>query len=447
MSASTQPAPVPIRPPAKPGPGPVPMPSPVHPKPPRRWLVPAGLVLMGLLGGALYLMLKPSQATRTGSADLVRSVRATAGTLDRIVRVAGQTSARNYATIMVPVFRGPDSGRNLTLTKVAAAGTFVRKGDIVAEMDAQTLKDHLDDVEDMVQQADNNVLKKKAEQDVERESMQQNLRVAKADLDKAKLELAAGEVRTVIERELLKLSADEADAAYKQLQRDVAFKNAADAAELEILQIAVRRQNIHLNNHQSDLRRFEMKAPMDGLVVMTQTFRQGQTTQVQLGDQVRPGQPFMKIVDTSSMQVEALVSQADSSDFRVGQQATIGLDAFPGLQFPGKVYSIGALAVKGMWDTYYIRNVPVRITIDGRDARLIPDLSAWAHIRLGAGESNAIIVPREAVRTEGGQDVVYVKGQKGFEKRPVELGLKTTTQVAIRSGLKAGEEVAVGSVN
>lgn len=423
------------------------MPPPVHPKPPRRWLLPSALALMGLLGGALYLMLKPTQATRTGSTDLVRTARATAGTLERILRVAGQTSARNYATIIVPVFRGPDSGRDLTLTELAPAGSFVKKGDIVAQMDAQTLKDHIDDVVDLVQQAENDVLKKRAEQDVERESMQQNLRVAKADLDKAKLELAAGEVRTEIERELLKLSADEAEAAYKQLLRDVAFKNAADAAELKILQITVQRQKIHLNNHQNDVQKFVMRAPMDGLVVMTQTFRQGQTRQVEKGDQVHPGQPFMKIVDTSSMQVEASVSQAYSSELRVGQHATIGLDAFPGLEFPGRVYSIGALAVKGMWDTYYVRNVPVRITIEGRDPRLIPDLSAWAHVRLGAAEANGIIVPREAVRIEGDRNVVYVKGPKGFEKRVVELGLKSTTQVAVRSGLKDGEEVAIGSID
>lgn len=447
MSASAHPAPAPIRQPAPPGPGPVPVPLPVHPKPPRRWLVPTALVFMGLLGGALYLMLKPTQAAKTGSSDLVRSARAVSGTLDRVVRVAGQTSARNYAAIMVPVFRGGDSGRELTLTKLAGAGSYVKKGDTVAELDAQMLKDRIDDREDQVQQGENDVLKKKAEQDVERESMQQNLRVAKADLDKAKLDLSAGEVRTEIERELLKLSADEADAAYKQLLRDVAFKNAADAAELRILEITVQRQNILLNRHRNDLRRFTMTSPMDGLVVMTQTFRQGQTTQIQLGDNVHAGQPIMKIVDTNSMQVEALVSQADSSEFRVGQEASVGLDAFPGLQLHGKVYSIGALAVKGMWDTYYIRNVPVRIAIEGRDSRVIPDLSAWAHVRVGAGEANAIILPREAVRTQGGQNVVYVKGEKGFEKRVVELGLKTTTQVAVLSGVKAGEEVATSGVN
>jgi multidrug efflux pump subunit AcrA (membrane-fusion protein) len=167
---------------------------------------------------------------------------------------------------------------------------------------------------------------------------------------------------------------------------------------------------------------------------------------VQQGDQVFPGMPFMRIVDLRSMQVEAAVSQADASEFRVGQRATVGLDAFPGLQFSGKIYSIGAMAVKGVWDTYYIRNVPVRIAVEGSDRRLIPDLSAWAHVQLDRSEK-ATIVPAAAVRTEGGRTTVFVKQGQGFEKRVVETGLRTATRVAVLSGLKPGEEVAVGPVN
>lgn len=444
MSASTQPAPRPIRPPGQPAPGPVPVPSPAEPRRPR-WRLPLLILLAGLLGAGLYLLLKSGPATQVGSTDLIRTAGVTSGPLARVVRVAGQTSARSFAAIMVPRFRGPDSGRDLTLMKVANAGAFVKQGDVVAELDAQTLKDHIDDVNDQVEQAENDVLKKKAEQDVEWESLQQNLRVAKADRDKTKLDLSAAEVKTEVERELLKLAADESEAAYKEMQGDLANKKAADRAELRVLQLTVRKQQIHRNNHVSDLKKFNIKAPMDGLVVMLQTWRGGEMKPIQQGDDVHPGQPFMKIVDTRSMQMEAAVSQADASELRLGQVATVGLDAFPGLQFSGKIYSIGAMAVKGMWDTYYIRNVPVRIAIQGSDSRLIPDLSAWAHVHLDL-QQNATIVPAEAVRSEGGRTVVFVKRGQGFEKRPVELGLRTSTQAAVLTGLRPGERVALEPV-
>jgi multidrug resistance efflux pump len=295
-----------------------------------------------------------------------------------VVRIAGQTSARNFTTVMVPVFRGPDSGRVLTLMKAAKPGSFVKKGDVVAEFDPQSLRDHIDDVNDTVQQAENDIKKKKADQEVEWETLQQSLRVAKADLDKARLEYKTAEVKTNIERELLKLDVSEAEEAYGELQRDLANKKASDRAELRMVEITTARQKLHLGNHVHDLGRFIMRAPMDGLVVMLQMWSGGEMRQIQVGDQVEPGRQFMKIVDPSSMQLDAQVSQADSSQFRVGQTASIGLDAFPELQFHGRIYSIGALAVKGIWDTYYIRWLCPRRRCGARRAR------AWSSSRTAA---------------------------------------------------------------
>jgi hypothetical protein len=342
------------------------------------------LLLVGgaaVVAGGLWLLLRPNPVDRGGTGGAAPAAGNAAAPIARSLRISGQTSARRFATIMVPEFAGPDSGKDLVLMKAASAGAFVKKGDLVAEFDPQSLRDHIDDLRDTVQQSENDVEKKRADQEVEWEALQQRLRVAKADLDKARLEWKAAEVRTTIERELLKLSADEAEAAYKELAKDAASKQIADRAELRMLEITAQRHKVHRGNHTRDLARFTMRAPMDGLVVMLQAWRGGEMRQVQQGDQVYPGQQFMKIVDPSSMQLEAWVSQSDANLFRVGETAEIGLDAFPEARFRGNIYSIGAIAVKGMWETYYIRNIAVRISIDGRDARLIPDLSAWAHVR------------------------------------------------------------------
>jgi HlyD family secretion protein len=444
MSSLPQPAPAPATPPGHPPPRPQIVPSPTR-RGPSRWRVWALVAAAGILAGGLYLALRQGQVESAGSADLVPTASVASGPMERIVRISGQTSARNFATIMVPVFRGPDSGRDLTLMRVAKPGSFVKKGDLVAELDPQALRDHIDDLDDAVQQAENDVAKKKAEQEAAWEALQQDLRVARAEFDKARLDLRAAEVKTPIERELLQLAADEAEAAHKQLQVDVARKKAADLAELRILEISVAQQRIHRGRHVGDLAKFTMRAPMDGLVVMLQVWRSGEMKQIQEGDQVYAGQQFMRIVDTSSMQLEAVVSQADSSELRVGQEASVGIDAFPDLRLRGRIYSIGALAVKGIWDTYYIRNIPVRVKIEGRDARLIPDLSGWAHVRID-GLASATLVPAEAIHREAGAEYVLVKRGQGFERRPVELGLRTPTTVAVLSGVRAGEQVALGAV-
>jgi len=120
----------------------------------------------------------------------------------------------------------------------------------------------------------------------------------------------------------------------------------------------------------------------------------------------------------------------------------VGLDAFPELRFKGHVYSIGALAIRSGRENFYVRSVPVRIAVDGRDARFIPDLSAWADVEVERQE-NVLLVPREAVQPEGGESVVYVKGASGFEKRTVEVGSRNGTHAVVLAGLQAGEEVAL----
>jgi multidrug efflux pump subunit AcrA (membrane-fusion protein) len=302
--------------------------------------------------------------------------------------------------------------------------------------------DHLDDANDSVEQAEANIRKRKAEQEVDWGNLQQNLRVAKAGWDKARMEHQAAEVKTEIEREFLRLNAEEYAARYKQMEGDIPTSLASDKSELKILEIDRDKQSIHRDRHALDIKRFNMQAPMAGLVVMQPVFRAGEMGQIQEGDQVSAGQALMKIVDPFSMQVEATANQSDSSEFRIGQPAVVGLDAFPELRFKGRVYSIGALAVRSGRENYYVRGVPVRVAIEGRDPRFIPDLSAWADVEVERHE-NVLLAPREAVQSEGGESVVYVKGASGFEKRAVQLGRRNGTHAVVLAGLRAGEEVAL----
>jgi hypothetical protein len=444
MSAIGHPSPVPAGVPEQfPPPQRVP-PAPKRPRPWKVWLVVAVIVAGAWV--AYKLLTRPQQLQRQTVAPSVRTARLAVGTLERTLRLGGETSARNYASITVPRLRAPESRGDLVLIKLAKSGSLVKKGDLVAELDTRAAQDHIDDVASTITQAEADVSKRKAEQAMDWGNLEQTLKVAKASLDKATLDNSASEVRTPIDQELLKLAEEEAAAKYKQLQGEVAFKQAVHQAELRILDITQRRHVMHRDRHVSDIKRATFYAPMDGLVVMQTFYRGGEMSQIQLGDDVDSGQTFMKIVDTSSMQVETNVNQTESRLLRVGQPARISLDAFPGLQLQGKVYSVGAMGVRGWRENYYIRTIPVSILIEGNDPRLIPDLSAAADVVLERKE-NALILPLGALQSEKGKDVVYVKRGDRFERREVTLGMRTATQAAVLSGLEAGDDVALGEIS
>ena len=73
---------------------------------------------------------------------------------------------------------------------------------------------------------------------------------------------------------------------------------------------------------------------------------------------------------------------------------------------------------------------------------MIPDLSAFGNVVLFRKE-DALIVPAEAIRTAGGEPVVYVGSGAQFSRRKVQLGAHNNTQVEILAGVAAGEEVAL----
>ena len=348
------------------------------------WLI-AALVAGGAWAGYEFgykrSLAEKSAQTSIASIPVVKS---TQGKLEVRARLSGSSAAREYANVTAPMIRGPEGNRPMVLLKLAPSGSRVKKGDLLAAIDGQSIQDHIDDVKDFVESAEADVRKRKAELEIDWKNMQLTLAVAKSDLDKARLDAGAAEVRTEVERMLLQLNSEEAEARHKQLQSDVENTRKRQAAEMRILEITLERHKRHLGRHANDVARFSIHSPIDGLVVYQSMWGGSSMRQIETGDQVSPGQPFMKVVNPSSMMLDAKINQAESDRFRLNQNAEMRLDAFNGLVLKGHIFSIGAIAAGGMRQNFFIRNVPVRIAFDTVDHRLIPDLSGSAHGSLPA---------------------------------------------------------------
>lgn len=440
MSAFTNPAPSPVEQPDKLAP----VASPPTPKGGSAWKgwVIAALVAAG--GWAAYEYgYKRSLAEKSAQSTVaaIPVVKATQGKLEVRARISGSSAAREYANVTAPMIRGPEGNRPMVLLKLAPSGSMVKKGDLLASIDGQSLQDHIDDVKDTVESAESDVRKRKAELEIDWKNMQLTLSVAKSDLDKARLDAKAAEVRTEVERMLLQLNSEEAEARYKQLQSDVENTRRRQAAEIKILELTLERHKRHLGRHANDIARFQIHSPIDGLVVYQSMWGGSSMRQIETGDQVSPGQPFMKVVNPSSMMLEAKINQAESDRFRLGMPAEMRLDAFGGLVLKGHIFSIGAIATSSMRQSFFIRNVPIRVAFDTVEPRLIPDLSGSADVLLESSEENAVLVPLGALVEEDGKSFVQVKTAQGFTKREVKTGLRNDTHAVIASGLEPGQEI------
>jgi multidrug resistance efflux pump len=348
---------------------------------------------------------------------------------------------------------GSEGRRQQTLMMLAEAGSTVGPGTVVAEFENRWLEDHIDDRRSMLTQSQSAVEKRRAEIMITEETAAQNLRVAEAELNKARLDLRTVEVRSEIEAEKLELAVEEAEATLKQLGQEVELQKTANAAELRSLELESEKNRLHVERHNRDLERLKTQTPVGGLVVMESMYRGGgQFEQAQVGDQVNPGTFFMRVVDLSKMVVSGIVNQVDSQQVRLGQKVEVRLDAYPDLVLPGRVSSISAMASStgggSRWRAsrdQYVKGIGVEISIQAEDPRVIPDLSASADIVIDEQESR-LLVPTTAVHEKDGKSVVFVRQDEKFVEREVEIGPRNETHAVVSAGLTAGEEVALREV-
>src|SRR5271165_4372667 len=194
------------------------------------------------------------------------------------LRLAGQTSARRYSNIAAPLLGDRDS-RPFELTYLVNSGTVVKKGQTIAQLAAQSNSDLTEEAGDPAKQAKAEIVRRKAEQAIAWDTLQQSLRQAKSDADRARAERAGEGARqsgtlSDIDRELLRLNQEEADARYSKLQETVKLQRASFDAEIRILELSSERQKRRQDRRAHDLSQFVIRAPMDGLVV-TQTIVRG----------------------------------------------------------------------------------------------------------------------------------------------------------------------------
>jgi multidrug efflux pump subunit AcrA (membrane-fusion protein) len=340
--------------------------------------------------------------------------------------------------------RGSGGDFSLTIMKIAAPGAMVRKGAVIAEFDRQVQLLRLDDYRDTVTQLNANIEKMRADLQAARKAHDHIINSAKADLDKAVLDLKTAEVRSANAGEKLKLNVEDARARYQQLLKEVKLLDDSQRALISGTQIDREQARMELDRAQHNVDLMVVKAPMDGMVVLQTIWRGGDTGQAQQGDQLYSGKAFMEVIDPAAMILKVKANQVDSQRIRIGMKAKVHLDAYPGLEFPGHVAGVNALAKPSYRRPSFMGEIDVRVKVDAIDAHVIPDISASADIILDE-EPRVPVAPLGAIFFRGPSEspYVYLKTPTGWDRRDVQLGLRSNTHAAIRSGVVGGDVIAM----
>ena len=358
----------------------------------------------------------------------------------RSVRLGGTVEAVQATTIAAPRLAGQNNN-SLVIMRLIKSGTSVKPGGLLIEFDRQEqLRNSLDrraELTDFEQQ----IKKRQADENAAKASDDSTLMQAQSTRERARLELVKNEMLPRIRAEKNTLAFEEADARLKQLQETYELKRRAAAADIRIIEIRRDRSETNMKQAESNAARMQVLSPLPGVAVVKTTFKNGgNMVEFMEGDEVRPGQAVVEVVNPAVMRVRARVNQADMNDLRVGQTVRVGLDAYPDLTFKGTVDQISPIGQQSTLSPK-VRNFIVLVLVHGAHPNLMPDLTASLDVELER-TAGALVVPRDAIVGDGEHAFVRVQRGGRLEKQDVTVGAMNTHEAVITGGLQEGVTVA-----
>jgi RND family efflux transporter MFP subunit len=322
-----------------------------------------------------------------------------------VLNASGYVTARRAATVSSKV-----TGKVVEL--LIEEGMKVKEGQVVARLDDTNVKASLD-----VAQA--------------------QLESAKAALDetRAQLKQANQEFQRITELAKQHIAS--------QSDLDLAESNAKSLqAHLAQQQVDVTVAERTLITWQQQMDDMVIRAPFDGVIT---------TKDAQPGEMISPvsaGGGFTRtgigtVVDMGSLELEIDVNESYINRVEPGQSVVATLDAYPDWKIPCKVIAIIPTADRQK------STVKVRVGFDKLDPRILPEMSVKVAFReTGGGTATAVravLIPKSAVLSQDGRDVVFVVQNGRAERRAVTVIDPQGDDSVLSAGVSAGESVIVDS--
>jgi len=261
-------------------------------------------------------------------------------------------------------------------------------------------------------------------------------RAAVASLERATAE--ADVARRSLERadnlvEIGAVAKGERDRRAAEHQRAMAEVNSARAAvinlEQKLLRLGMSRKELDQARGGGDLNgaiTSAVSAPFGGVV--TEVYAAP-------GEVITPDRELFVVADLSRVWIQGDVYQKDIAKIRVGQNALITIDTYPGETFTGRVTYVSNVLDA---DT---RTAKVRCEVPNRDGRL--KVQMFARLALPVSVTrDTLVIPSRAVQDIDGVPTVFVRiDEEKFETRAVRVGPAIGELVEVLDGLKPAERV------
>jgi len=397
----------------------------------------AAVVVIAIAGAAVAMN------ARTGSAPNVTTADVTRGDFVDYIQIRGEIRPAKSVVLAAPL----QAGGELQIVKLVKQGSAVKKGDLLVEFDATQLQQRLLERKSELKTAEGEIQQVVSQQKINAEQQQTELMKARYDVERAKLDLGKRDLVSRIEYEAAKLSLGDAEQRQKEVEAKALSTKASADAELTGKRRKRDKAQYDVDRTQASIDALHLLAPADGTVNILENPRSGGPfggggVEFREGDRAWAGASILELPDLSSIHLEARLDESDRGRLKVGQTASVKIEAVPGKDFTAKVDLISVLArvdFSSGWPP--VRNFDLGLILDEKDTRIRPGMTATA--RIAADRlPNVTLVPAEAIFQKDGHPIVYLLNGSKFDEQQIEIVRRGREQAAVSAGVNPGDKLA-----
>jgi HlyD family secretion protein len=392
----------------------------------RRGPAAVGICVLAAAGGSLAV------AARGPSVETVTARR---GDLPLTVEVEGEIRALRSTEIGPPVVRDM---WEFKITKLAAEGATVRKGEPVVAFDTSQLVRNLDEKRAELAEATKRIERKVLEVEAARRDLELQLAEAESRLGKARLKNEAPEAlraRNEVRQTALELRQAEQESV--TLRKRIAALQTSEEASLRSLRSQRDRAMTRVSELEQGVEMMTVRAPQDGIVIYKTGWRDEKK---KVGDAVWFGEKLLQLPDLGELFAEGEVDEADAGVIAVGQRVRLRLEALPDEDLTGSIERIQR-AVRRKSPRVPTKVFRTHIRLDRAIPALRPAMRFRGDVEI-ARLTGVVTVPREAVFPRATGPVAWVRGLAGFRPVAVALGKEGRREVEVLSGVQPGDDLA-----
>jgi HlyD family secretion protein len=345
------------------------------------------------------------------------------------------------------ILTAPSSGADLQIVDLVKNGAKVSAGDMVAEFDPTVQQRTLETKQSELKQAESEIERTEAELTRRVQAARSELDEARQAVLRAKLDVQGNELRPRIEAENLVLTLSNAESHVSELEQKVEGERIASAADVAIARQKRDKALFDVRETQRIIGSLEIRAPAAGQISLLPNYRAGgpfsrAAPEFKRGDRAWFGAAIAELPDLTAVQMNARVDEFDRGRLQAGSTVRVRVDAVPDRDLTGTLQDISVVAKPDFSSWPPVRNFDMVIAMADGDPRLRSGMSGSARVELDH-MPNVLLVPVGAVFQRASATVVYVVSRGTAESRPVLILRRGREQIAIASGVREGERVAL----